>query len=79
MKLVEISLDELRVLITEIVDARLRCMLADPDEGLELREDLKARLLELQKLNEEGKLLPQVLSEGISLEQLAAKHGIDLR
>jgi len=40
----ELSVNELRVLIREVVEETLVNLMADPDEGLELRDDVKAFL-----------------------------------
>ena len=41
----ELSLGELKVLIGEVVDEKLREMLRDPDEGLALRPKIQERLV----------------------------------
>jgi hypothetical protein len=46
MKLSDLTLDELKALVTGIVDDRLRELLGDPDLGLELVESVRARLKE---------------------------------
>jgi len=43
MKVADLSKKELRTLIEEVVEEKLR-KLVDPDYGLELREDFAARL-----------------------------------
>lgn len=44
MKMSDLSLDELRELVTGLVDDRLRELLGDPDLGLPLGEAVRARL-----------------------------------
>jgi hypothetical protein len=46
MKLSDLTLDELKALVTGMVDDRLRELLGDPDLGLELVESVRARLKE---------------------------------
>ena len=44
MKMSDLSLDELRELVSGLVDDRLRQLLGDPDLGLPLGEAVRARL-----------------------------------
>ena len=44
MKVAELSVEELKVLVSGIVDARLRELLGDPDLGMQLGEAVRARL-----------------------------------
>jgi hypothetical protein len=44
MKVTELTTDELKKLIKEAVDEKLREILFDPDDGLELRDEVKQRL-----------------------------------
>ena len=46
MKLSDLTLDELKALVTGMVDDRLRELLGDPDLGLELVDTVRARLKE---------------------------------
>ena len=46
MKLSDLTLEELKALVTGMVDDRLRELLGDPDLGLELVESVRARLKE---------------------------------
>ncbi len=41
----ELSVEELKTLIGEVVENKLREMLGDPDEGLSLRPDVRERLV----------------------------------
>jgi len=43
-RVAELTVDELKQIIQEAVEQKLAEMLDDPDEGLELREEIKARL-----------------------------------
>lgn len=43
-RVAEMTVDELRRLIEEVVQQTVLDLLADPDEGLELREEVKERL-----------------------------------
>ena len=43
-RVVDLTVDELRDLVREVVIQTLLEMLGDPDEGLELRDDLAAEL-----------------------------------
>ena len=44
VKVAELTVDELTQLVQEAVEQKLIEMLGDPDEGLELREEIRARL-----------------------------------
>jgi len=44
MKVTELTTDELKKLIKEAVDEKFREILFDPDDGLELRDEVKQRL-----------------------------------
>ena len=44
VKVAELTVDELTQLVQEAVEQKLIEMLGDPDEGLELREGIRARL-----------------------------------
>jgi len=44
MKVTELTTDELKKLIKEAVDEKLREIFFDPDDGLELRDEVKQRL-----------------------------------
>ena len=41
----ELSIDELKALIEEVVEEKLQEMLRDPDEGLSLRPEVEERLV----------------------------------
>ena len=43
-KVKDLTVDELKGLIEQTVEQKLLELLGDPDEGLELREEVKARL-----------------------------------
>ncbi len=43
-KVEDLSVEELRALIEQTVERKLLELLGDPDEGLELRKEVKARL-----------------------------------
>ncbi|MBI1742551.1 hypothetical protein HYR54_05720 [Candidatus Acetothermia bacterium] len=43
-KVKDLTVDELRLLIEQMVEHKLVELFGDPDEGLELREEVKARL-----------------------------------
>ena len=44
MKVKELSVEQLKALIQEAVEEKLQEVLGDPDQGLELKEDIKKRL-----------------------------------
>jgi hypothetical protein len=44
MKVTELTTDELKKLIKEAIDEKFREILFDPDDGLELRDEVEQRL-----------------------------------
>ncbi len=59
----KLTLDDIKEFVDEMVEEKLINILKDPDEGLELREDIKARLkksLKSQADGEKGILLENV-------------------
>lgn len=70
MKLKELTVEQLKALIENTVEAKLQEYLGDPDEGLELREEIKARLRDSLAAVERGE-------KGIPMEQVAKKLRLD--
>ena len=66
----ELSVDELRLLIQDVVRETIEELFRDPDKGLELRDDLKEKLLRSVKSVQEG-------GETYSAETIAASLGLD--
>ncbi len=64
------SVSELRELISEVVEEKI-AKYADPDYGLEIRDDVRVRLLQQSKDFREGKLAT------VTLEEVLADLGID--
>ena len=69
-RVAELTLDELKQLIETTVEWKLSEMLGDPDEGLELREEIKARLRRSLKAEQEG-------VRCISAQEVAAQLGLE--
>ena len=67
MKIKDLSVDEFKALIQEVVEDKLEEMLGDPDEGLEVREEVKERLR--RSLAAKGK--------GIPAERVASEMGLE--
>jgi hypothetical protein len=44
MRVADLTIEELRQIIKEIIDEKFRELLFDPDEGLELKEEIEQRL-----------------------------------
>lgn len=65
----QISKDELRELIEASVEQKLLEVLGDPDEGLDIRESVRARLLRQKKAVAEGQ-------RGQSLEDVVPRLGL---
>jgi len=64
----KLTLESIKELVDELVDEKLLQILKDPDEGLELREEIKTRLrksLKSQQDGERGVLLENVMKSGL--------------
>ena len=70
MKVGDLTPEQLKVLIQEAVEEKLREMLGDPDEGLELRGEVKRRLLDSLAATGRGE-------KGLSIAQVAREAGIE--
>jgi hypothetical protein len=66
----ELSVEELKTLIGEVVENKLREMLGDPDEGLSLRPDVRERLV--KTLNQ-----PKESRQTVSAPEVARRLGLD--
>jgi hypothetical protein len=66
----DLTIDELKAVIGEVVEEKLRELLTDPDAGLALRPEIQERLLrDLQE--------PQLESENIPAAELARRRGLE--
>ena len=66
----DLSVDELRILIQEVVRQTLKDVFRDPDDGLELREDFKSEMQASLKTSQaDGNLL--------SAESVASQLGLE--
>lgn len=70
VKVTELTVKELKALIQETVEETIEEMLGDPDEGLELREELKERLKRSLAAVKRGEPC-------IPAEEVARKHGLE--
>jgi hypothetical protein len=68
-KVAELTVDEFRQVIENTVEQKLLEMLGDPDEGLELSEDIKARLNRARADKEAGRV--------ITAKEVAAQLGLE--
>ena len=66
----ELSIDELKALIEEVVEEKLQEMLRDPDEGLSLRPEVEKRLI--ASLNE-----PNESRRTVSAREVARDLGLN--
>ncbi len=69
MKITELSVEQLKALIEDTVEEKLQEYLGDPDEGLELREEVIQRLKAHQASRKAR----------IPMEQVAKKYGLELK
>lgn len=65
----EVTPEDLRVMIDDMVEEKLASIFGDLDEGLELTDGLKARLLRQKKETENGE-------RGESLENVVLRLGL---
>ena len=65
----QLSTDELREIIGSVVEQKLKEILGDPDEGLEMRADVRNRLLRQKKAVANGE-------RGEELEEVVKRLGI---
>lgn len=66
----DLSIEELKVIIGDVVEEKLRELLIDPDAGLALRPEVQDRLLrDLQE--------PQAEGESIPAAELARRRGLE--
>ena len=65
----QLSTDELKEIIGSVVKQKLKEILGDPDEGLEIRADVRDRLLRQKKAVASGE-------RGEELEEAAKRLGI---
>ncbi len=55
----DLTIEELKAIIGEVVEEKLRELLTDPDAGLTLRPEVQERLLrDLQEPQQEGENIP---------------------
>ena len=69
-KVADLTVDELKGLIKEVVTQTLSEVLSDPDEGLELRPEVEDQLRRSLAAMKAGK-------RGASLQEVAAKLGLE--
>lgn len=65
----QLSTDELREIIGSVVEEKLKEILGDPDDGLEIRADVRDRLLQQKKLVAKGE-------RGEELQDVANRLGV---
>lgn len=65
----DMTSDELRKMIAEVVEEKLHALLTDPDAGLTLRDDVRLRLLQQRKEVATGE-------RGEDLEDIARELGL---
>jgi len=68
----DLTVDEFKNLIKEVVTETILEILSDPDEGLELREEIKERL-------DRSLTTTQANGETRSAQEVAAKLGLEWR
>ena len=69
-RVADLTVDELKQVIEATVEQKLLEMLGDPDEGLELREEIKTRLLRTLQAEQAG-------ARGIPAQEVASQLGLE--
>ena len=69
MKVKELTVEQLKMLIDEAVEDKLAEILGDPDEGLELREEVIQKL-KAHKVSRKAR---------VPMEQVAKRYGLELK
>jgi hypothetical protein len=72
MQIKDMTVDELKALIRETVEETLEDFFRDPDEGKEVREEVKQQLLKSLKRTQAGE-------RGIPAEEVYKKLGLNPR
>ena len=72
MSLSDLTTEKLRELIAEVVEEKLLELLGDPDAGLDIRDDVRERLLRSRAALERG-------ASTVALEKLAEELGVTER
>jgi hypothetical protein len=70
VRVAELTTEELKQIVQEAVEQKLVEMFGDPDEGLELREEIKIRLRQSLEAERRG-------VRGIPAEEVAAQLGLE--
>jgi hypothetical protein len=70
MKIKELTVEQLQALIEDTIEAKMDEILGDPDEGLDLRDEVKAKLRKSLAATERGE-------KGIPIEEVARKLGLE--
>lgn len=70
MQVKELTIEELKLLIQETVAETIQSLLFDPDEGKEVKPEVRQQLLDSLGQTENGE-------RGISAEEVAKKLGLD--
>jgi hypothetical protein len=69
-RVAELTVDEFKRITEEAIEQKLSEMLDDPDEGLELREEIKARLRRSLEAERRG-------VRGIPAQEVAVQLGLE--
>ena len=70
MKVKELSVEQLKALIQETVEEKLQEILGDPDQGLEVKEEVKEKINHSLTAMKHGE-------KGIPVEQVAKELGLE--
>ena len=70
MKIKELTVEEFKDLVQDAIEEKLQELIADPDAGLELREEFKERLRASLAARQPGE-------KGIPTDEVARRVGLD--
>ena len=70
MRVKELTVEQFKSLVQEAIEEKLEEIIGDPDLGLELREEIKERLLSSLAARRGGQ-------KGIPIDEVARRAGLD--
>jgi len=70
MKVSDLTIEELKEIISDAIETKLKETIGDPDWGIELRKDIRERLRNSLEAVEKGK-------KGIPLSEIASRAGLE--
>lgn len=70
MKIKELTVEEFKDLVQDTIEEKLQELIGDPDDGLELREEIKETLRSSLAARQRGE-------KGVPIDEVARQAGLD--